>query len=317
MYQVTEDHIDGLKRIRIINGDTGEYASVIPGFGANLNELVLKQNDRLVNAIDGNRAATGFEGPGIFNSAKLLPFPNRVADGSYEFEQKRYQLDINFHDENNACHGFIYYQLFQLSSKNEAKGYGEITLIYSYRHLYDGFPFDFDVEMVYRLQSEKGLRCQTKVTNMGLQKMPLGDGWHPFFSFGKNINSAELRFTTEKIIQVDTRMIPTGQSVAYNDFAKLTPIGETSFDTCFRIRNKKGIHTATLFDKETQTRINLWQETGPGKYNYLQIYIPPNRDQIALEPMSCNVNAFNNRDGLVVLAPGNVFQAAYGIHMEK
>ena len=34
---------------------------------------------------------------------------------------------------------------------------------------------------------------------------------------------------------------------------------------------------------------------------------------IALEPMSCAADAFNNREGLITLAPGEKFSARYGV----
>jgi aldose 1-epimerase len=47
------------------------------------------------------------------------------------------------------------------------------------------------------------------------------------------------------------------------------------------------------------------------------IFTPPdeNRDCIAIEPMSCNTNAFNNGDGLTILEPGEKFKGKYGVSL--
>ena len=44
-------------------------------------------------------------------------------------------------------------------------------------------------------------------------------------------------------------------------------------------------------------------------------YIPPDRSSIALEPMTCKANAFNNGDGLITLAPGESFEGSFGVYV--
>lgn len=39
------------------------------------------------------------------------------------------------------------------------------------------------------------------------------------------------------------------------------------------------------------------------QFPFFQVFTPPHRESIALEPMSCNVDAFNNGQGLVSLEP--------------
>ena len=41
--------------------------------------------------------------------------------------------------------------------------------------------------------------------------------------------------------------------------------------------------------------------------SYLQLYTPPDRKSIAIEPMNCIANAFNNGIGLKLLKPGEEF----------
>ena len=42
---------------------------------------------------------------------------------------------------------------------------------------------------------------------------------------------------------------------------------------------------------------------------FFQVFTPPHGESIALEPMSCNVDAFNNGEGLVALEPGKEWKA--------
>ena len=52
------------------------------------------------------------------------------------------------------------------------------------------------------------------------------------------------------------------------------------------------------------------------KYNYLQVFIPPLRNSIAIEPMTCNTDAFNNKEGLIILEPDQQFKASYGVSIK-
>lgn len=70
-----------------------------------------------------------------------------------------------------------------------------------------------------------------------------------------------------------------------------------------------------VYDKEQNIKIEPWQEKGPNKYNYLQLYIPPDRNSIAIEPMTCNIDAFNNHNGLITLQPKESFDAKYGVRV--
>ena len=89
-----------------------------------------------------------------------------------------------------------------------------------------------------------------------------------------------------------------------------------AFDTCFEIKpGKDGIQTTELHDEEAGLTIQLWQETGENKYNYIQVFIPPDRSSIALEPATCNINAFNNLEGLITLKPEETYEAAYGVRL--
>ena len=78
-------------------------------------------------------------------------------------------------------------------------------------------------------------------------------------------------------------------------------IGDRSFDGCYalngdlRLYNKRGL---------------LIKMTG---FPYVQLYAPPSRTSIAIEPMTGIPDAFNNGIGLKKLAPGEKFQASYDV----
>mgnify|MGYP000125559389 CR=1 FL=1 len=77
----------------------------------------------------------------------------------------------------------------------------------------------------------------------------------------------------------------------------------------------KGKNAKTeITDRESNITIQLWQEAVI--YKYLQIFIPPSRSSIAVEPMSCSINAFNSKEGLIILKPKEKFSGSYGVMLQ-
>ena len=229
MFQILEEKQNDLDRIRIINKKTGEYLSIIPRYGANINELLLRNKTGLHAILDGNNKKSDFDGGGIYNSAKMTPFPNRIEDGRYTFKGKKYQLDLNFVHEKNAIHGLICDKPFLASNKSTSESFGEMSLTYQYEHDNNGFPFTFETYISYKLVNGEGLVCTTKVTNNGNQAMPFGDGWHPYFTFDKKVDDIYLKFSSVHRVEVDYRYIPTGKIEQYNRFHTLTQVRDTTF----------------------------------------------------------------------------------------
>jgi aldose 1-epimerase len=53
------------------------------------------------------------------------------------------------------------------------------------------------------------------------------------------------------------------------------------------------------------------------KYNYVVLYIPPDRNSIAVEPMTSSIDAFNNKEGLIILKPEEFWSASMGFSLLK
>ena len=316
MFRIKEDISGGLKRITLQDQRSGDLASIVPGFGANVNELVLSKNGVPHAIIDGNRSVDAFYGKNVFKGAKLIPFPNRLKGGTYIFGGKQYRLDLNYPEENNACHGFIYDKQFTIEKSTAKADHASVTLVYHYDGFLPGYPFDCMIELEYTLAAGTGFRCHTCIKNLDRTPMPVGDGWHPFFTFYKKIDDALLCLPARKKVETDERLIPTGELSACERFNVPDRIGAADLDTCFALVPDGGtIRASDLYDGQRDINIRIWQETGKDRYNYLQVYIPPERDSIAIEPMTCSVNAFNTLEGLIVLESDGTFDAAYGVQL--
>ncbi len=180
----------------------------------------------------------------------------------------------------------------------------------------DGYPFAFETGLTFSLTDPDGMRCSTKFTNRHDQEIPLGNGYHPYFCMGTDtIDELLLEFPAMTKLDL-TNGIPTGKILCYNTFNKLTAIGTNEFDDCFRVA-AENIMVSRLYNPNNGIELQIWQETGPSRYEYLQIYTPPHRKSIAIEPMSCAPDAFNNDLGIIRLEPGESCTLSWGIRLTR
>ncbi|MDH5610799.1 MAG: hypothetical protein OEY56_15085 [Cyclobacteriaceae bacterium] len=234
-------------------------------------------------------------------SAILFPFPNRIDTGSFQFNGNHYQFPINEPGRQNAIHGFLMDMDFQLVEEQVAE---EETIVVM-GCMYDGklpyFPFPFYFTVQYSFSNES-FAVDFAIQNTGQASMPMGLGWHPYFTLGGRADDWLLHLPASKQVMVDERMIPTGNSEKLEDFQQPAIIGPRQLDTCFQC-DSAGFSIALTNPQRSQT-LQVTFDTSAG---YYQLYIPPDRGSLAIEPMSCSINAFNNRNGLEVLAPERSF----------
>lgn len=316
-FQVLQQEYKGIPAHLLLDNLTGGHAVILPSTGGAVNQLALPVEGRSFELLDGYTSQTDLnDNLGItFKGCNLFPFPNRVADGSYTSNGETYQLDLNFQFENNAIHGLVFDQDFEVAGSNDGAENCTLTLRYTPAKRRSGYPFDYRLEHDFLLSADHGFTCTTRITNRSSAEIPIGHGWHPYFTVGADtIDNLLLCFPAREIIGVDSRNIPTGKNSTYRFFTEPRKIGDTSLDSCFRLDVGTGSCTETvLFNPQIDSGLRIWQETGSGKYNFLQIYTPKQRHAIAIEPMTCEPDAFNSKRGLISLAASQTISLSWGI----
>lgn len=134
-------------------------------------------------------------------------------------------------------------------------------------------------------------------------------GTHPYFAnpFGGTVDAMRLGCAAAREFAVDERMIPTGLGppTPEHDFRAERPLGDTRIDSGFELRPGAS-PLATLALENYRLAIAPLENCG-----YAQIYVPPHREEIAIEPQSGGADAFRVPEyGLHVLAPGESFRWA-------
>jgi len=314
-FQVREEEFGTNSVFKLLDTKTGEFVSILPCLGGSINQMTLNNKGNLIKIMDGYSSIRDAEKnlTSSFKGSNLFPFPNRIADGKYNFNNQVYQLTLNFPQENNAIHGLLFDEEFKIVDKQDGATGSMLILEYEAKEA-KGYPFRYYFKTLYRLRENNGFECEIQVTNLMDHPIPVAHGWHPYFKLGESqINDLQLQFQAKNILKVDKRNIPTGESISYNKFNKLTTILDINLDNCFRLSEENERAETIIMNKSSDFGYKIWQETGSYKYNYLQIYTPPHRKSIAIEPMTCIPDAFNNKEGLIILSPSESFSVIWGI----
>ena len=85
----------------------------------------------------------------------LIPWPNRLQDGSYEFDGRRHQLPLNEPERRNAIHGLARWAAWTATEREPHRAVMEHVL-----HPQPGYPFSLGISIEYVL-SDSGLRVRT------------------------------------------------------------------------------------------------------------------------------------------------------------
>ena len=311
MYRIDESSFGPYRRLTLSSPDQGQSFSLVPGQGANLLSLQIGGHEW----IEGCTTPEHLTANPWSRSSLLFPFPNRLRDGRYEWLGKTYQFQTNDTQRDNALHGFAPLGVlsFAVADPDLQAGQGTLHTYYEYDGRRESYPFPFRIDFSVTLRDGGEVDFDLRMQNTGTQPIPAGLGYHPYFRAGESVNAYRLRMPAVDMIGVDKRMIPNGKSYAFDRYASAQSIGIDVLDNCFRLRAREG-RVSTVVEG-TYGRLELWQEAGPDGYGYLQVFTHPERTSLALEPMTCNIDAFNNQQGLVTLDPGAAFGSRFGLRI--
>jgi len=107
----------------------------------------------------------------------LLPWPNRLRDGRYEWEGEELQLPVNelpAHGPPSAIHGLVRWIAWTAVERTESRVALEHVL-----HPLPGYPFALRLRVEYTLAGD-GLIVRTAAENVGARAAPFGAGHHPY-----------------------------------------------------------------------------------------------------------------------------------------
>ena len=239
----------------------------------------------------------------------LLPWPNRVRDGSWTWEGRDLQLDVRSRQQPNAAHGLITAQQWTVL----AEGSGTAT-VGSVLEPRPGYPFRLAAAVDYAL-APSGLTVTVRVGNVGADAAPFGAGMHPYLHVGAledgDIAAAELTVGARTALETEGGL-PTGERRPFR--GDVGRIGDRAFDTPL---------TDLERDDDGWARVRLRGPAGElelavdGQWRWLQIYTGDqfpegqHRRSLAVEPMTSPPNALADHVDLVVLEAGGEWSGTW------
>ena len=234
------------------------------------------------------------DNPFLYGMPILFPV-NRISNGEFVFEGRKYTFPINEPKTNCHLHGLLHTAEF----KAEERGEDYIKCVYESDELYSFFPHKFKVEIMYSL-SENGLLQETCVHNLSNENMPVFLGFHTTFNvpFIKNSKAEDIRVFAEVGDVIERNMstyLPTGRIIA-DDVSALMNVGE------FKIYGNK---ISKHYKAEKNGTIEIWDISNnfcvcyenDRKFGWRLFYNGDADKFICLEPQTCMVNCQNVRGG--------------------
>ncbi len=286
----------------------GDQEAVITEVGASLRVYRAGGTD-LVRPYHGAELAPAFSG------MVLAPWPNRLADGLYQYEGAVYQLPVSEPSRMTALHGLVTYVRWQSAGVSDDGSSVELshTIVPT-----PGYPWPLELVAGYSL-SDAGLRATITATNGGDSTAPYGVGVHPWLSTGgAEVDDCTLHVDAIRHVTTDNRLLPTGTEPVSgrSDLREAKPLVARAYDDAWTdlVRDADGLSWLLLGRPDGST-VALWAD---GAARAWQVCTGDEVDAIgrtavAAEPMTCVADAFRTGDDLIELAPGLTHTLTWGL----
>lgn len=292
-----QDQINAVDFLEIKNSDGSCFAKIDLILGGSLQELILGKK---IIISDNDKWSYNT----MFMSSILFPFSNRIENGTYNFNAKNFQLEKSKVDIHNAIHGLVYDKTFQFIKQEIDAKKASVIISYNETQPVLGFPYNYKITVEYVL-SENDLKLNVEIKNEDQNAFPFTLGWHPYFKTN-DLNNTFLNINSNKKILVNDKMIPNGkEKIDWNDFLK---IDDKTFDDCFLLNTNK----IELKTPEYHLEFSFSNDE-----NYLQLFTPNDRKSIAIEPQTAPANSFNNKIGLQILKPFEMYNLSWNINLKQ
>lgn len=286
----------------------GDYSATIASVGAALRALTFRGRDVVVS-FDEDEVRPSSTG------SNLVPWPNRIGGGTYEFEGETHQLVLNEPARGTSLHGlaqWIDWDVLETSGNRAVLG----TRIGAQ----PGYPFTLEVEVAYTLD-ESGFTWSTRTRNIGNSRAPYGVGTHPYFTLSEGVlDDWTLVLPAHTVLEVapDTLLPVSDEDVhsyagGHFDLTGDSPVGARKIDHAYTSLDAvEGTATAVLSNGRQHVELAWDAEAMP----WVQVFTSDlpgfsfDRKAVAVEPMTCPPDSFTSGRDLIVLEPGEVHEAS-------
>jgi aldose 1-epimerase len=228
----------------------------------------------------------------------LVPYSNRIGQGSFEWHGTVMTLARNFAPEPHAIHGVGFERPWQVQTREPDSALLRLT------HRPDaGWPWAFEARQRITLTDDL-LILEFDAVNLESRPAPLAFGFHPYFPR----DGARLTFHAQGVWLVGDDGLPSElvKPTAQFDFSKGLSVDNADIDHCFTGWN--GVAIIAWPDKAQALGITASRELSSAV-----VYLRRERAAFCFEPVTHVNNALNRSDresAMPVIAPGDSFEAS-------
>jgi aldose 1-epimerase len=286
----------------------GEQHAVVVEVGAALRSYRVAEREVLAGYGEHEMATSA-------RGQVLIPWPNRLEDGSYTWADTQHQLPLSEPEKHNAIHGLVRWANWTAVRQTTAEVEMRHVL-----HPQPGYPFTVELSVAYRLQAS-GLTVSTTATNVGEEPLPYAAGQHPYLAAPGVVDDCRLHLDAGTYVQTDDRGLPTGRAPVDGtqyDFRTARHIGEVELDVAFTdlARDDAGRAWVTITTGSGDVA-RVWVDRS---YRYVELFtgdsVPDEsrrRRSLGVEPMTAPPNAFADGVDITALEPGQSTTSAWGL----
>jgi len=300
--------------IRIADVHAGSEAWIAPQIGFNCFRFQTRVNRQLIDLFDVcEDFVQGSHRPSSAGCPILFPYPNRVEQGTFVWDNRRFELPASkllYDSHGNAIHGLCLDRPWRILDRTENSICGVFQLSVDAPERLSFWPSDFILAVTYRLIDNR-LAMDFEIENPGDDPLPWGLGLHPYFRIPLNSTSNDKHCLIEVPVENQWELdanIPRG---IFNDETCELPEGAyfdlLELDDLFSIEaSGRPFYQSSIIDEHAGLQMTL---TCQNNFRFFVIYTPSHRGSICLEPYTCQTNAINLQNagfdtGLQTLQPG-------------
>jgi aldose 1-epimerase len=268
---------------------------LLPQLGGSIGTWTVSGQEMLRTA-----SATGIAARDPFATAgfPLVPYSNRIGQGSFEWRGKAVILARNFPPEPHAIHGVGFERPWQVQARS-----GDSAELFLKHRPDAGWPWAFDARQRITLTDDL-LILEFDAVNLEPHAVPLAFGHHPYFPS----EGARLTFHAQGVWLTGDDGLPRelAQPAGDFDFSEGSAVENADIDHCFTGWN--GVAIIAWPDKVQALGITASRELSNAV-----VYIRRELDVFCFEPVAHINNALNRSDresAMPMIGPGESFEAS-------
>ncbi|MGD1820846.1 MAG: aldose 1-epimerase [Pleomorphochaeta sp.] len=222
----------------------------------------------------------------------LYPFPNRLRNCFYEFNNKKH-----WHQKNGIpvfLHSLVYDEQWECEEPEISENYSRIkTWIHVTKNhpIYEGFPWEHKLYVIFEV-NKNGFDIKYEVENLSNEELPFGISYHTFFKKLCGDDNSFIRVPAQHMMELSDDLLPTGKllDVENQDFDLREPIAPSklNLDNCYTTM----IEDERVFIDYPKLGLRIYMDATKD-FTHMQVFTPKNKPFFCVERQTCSTDAVN------------------------